>query len=74
MDIAATIAEINMLPVDDRLRIVDAIWEAIEDERADFVLTDAVKQELDRRIAEADANPDDEISREEVMSWLRSRS
>jgi putative addiction module component (TIGR02574 family) len=74
MNIAATIAEINSLPVDDRLRIVDAIWEGIEGERGGQVMMESVKQELDRRIADADANPDDEISREEVMSWLRSDS
>ncbi len=72
MDIAATLAEIQTLPVEDRLRIVDAIWDGIEDEGKSVVLTPALKQELDRRIAGYEANPDDVLSWEEVRASLQA--
>jgi putative addiction module component (TIGR02574 family) len=70
-DLSATLAEVERLPIEDRIRLVDAIWESVA--RADGLrLSDAQRRELERRVADADANPDDEYDREEVMNWLRS--
>lgn len=73
MDIAATISEINSLPVDDRLRIVDAIWEGISVKPVEAGLSEAQREEIDRRIAALDANPDDVISRKELRERLQRR-
>jgi putative addiction module component (TIGR02574 family) len=51
----------NALTIDDRIRLVDAIWEGIEGVGPIPELTDAQKQEIDRRIAEDDASPDDVV-------------
>ena len=72
MDISATLAEINALPVEDRLRLVHAIWDGIAEEQGTFRLTDAQKRELDRRIAEYEANPDDVLTWEEVRAALQA--
>ena len=67
MDITATLNEINTLKVEDRIRLVQAIWDSIAAEQAYPELTDEQKQELDNRIADSDANSDN------VMTWLLVR-
>ena len=60
-------------PIDDRIRLIEAIWEGIEEESPAFEPTDAQKRELERRLADVEANPDEEYERDEVMAWLRSQ-
>lgn len=67
MDITATLNEINALKVEDRIRLVQAIWDSIAAEQAYPDLTEEQKQELDNRIADSDANADN------VMTWLLVR-
>lgn len=38
------------LPIEDRIRLVEDLWDSIADEQGAVVLTDAQRQELDRRI------------------------
>ncbi|MBK1706064.1 addiction module protein [Halochromatium glycolicum] len=38
------------LPIDERIRLVEDLWDSIADEQGAVVLTDAQRQELDRRI------------------------
>lgn len=68
MDITATLNEIVALNVEDRIRLVQAIWDSIAAEQAYPELTDAQKQELDRRIADSEANADN------VMTWQEVRA
>ena len=51
MDITATLNEIEALSIEDRINLVQAIWDGIAEHRACADLTDMQKQELDRRIA-----------------------
>jgi hypothetical protein len=51
MDITATLNEIATLIVEDRIRLVQAIWDSIAAEQVYPDLTDAQKQELDRRLS-----------------------
>ena len=41
MDLSATLAEINALPVEDRIMLVQAIWDSIAEDAAPPDLTDA---------------------------------
>lgn len=68
MDIAATLNEIITLSVEERIQLVQAIWDSIAAEQIYPDLTDAQKQELDRRISDYDANPDN------VMRWDKIRT
>ena len=65
------------LPIEERLRLVEAIWDSIAEEanvNPDILpLTNAQDAELDRRIADADANPEDTISWEQVRAELFKR-
>ncbi|WP_315790745.1 addiction module protein [Fischerella sp. JS2] len=50
MDITATLNEITALSVEDRIRLVQAIWDSIAAEQASPDLTEVQKRELDRRM------------------------
>ena len=49
---------IRTLPIEDRLRIANDLWDSVENDSPKRELSDALKAELDRRIADDDANPD----------------
>ena len=63
MDITAILNEIETLSIEDRIDLVQAIWDGIAENRVCADLTDRQKQELDRCIADSDSNPDN------VMTW-----
>jgi len=73
MDITATLNEIATLSVEDRIRIVQAIWDSIAAEQVYPDLTDAQKQELDRRIADYDSNPDNVLTWEEIKASIKGQ-
>lgn len=64
---------IDRLGVEERLALVDEIWESICADAGTFPLTDAQRTELDRRIADDDANPDDTMSWEAVRTAVQQR-
>jgi len=70
MDITATLNEIVNLKVEDRIRLVQAIYNS-QKEQAYPELTDEEKQELDDRIAESDANPDNLMTWQEVRDSIK---
>ena len=65
------VAEILALPIDDRVRLVEAIWDSISAVPDAITLTDWQKQELDRRLAEYEADPDAGSTLEEVFARIR---
>lgn len=64
--------EILRLPVEDRLLLVGKIWDSISDEGLPPI-SEAMRQLIDRRIAEADANPKASIPAEEVFAELERK-
>ncbi len=65
------IAEILALPVAERLRMVEAIWDSISAVPDALPLTQWQKDELDRRLAEFEADPDSGATLEEVFARIR---
>ena len=65
------VAEILALPVEERVRLVEAIWDSISAVPEALPLTDWQKEELDRRLAELEADPDAGSSLEEVFARIR---
>jgi len=63
MDVSAALKEISAMSVEDRLRLVEGIWESIADDPDGLALTEAQKEELERRIA------DHAVSPEAVIPW-----
>ena len=64
-------AEILDLPVEDRVRLVEAIWDSISAVPEALPLTDWQKEELDRRLDELEADPDAGFGLEEVFARIR---
>jgi putative addiction module component (TIGR02574 family) len=71
MDLAAVLREVDTWPVEDRMRLVEVVWDRLLDVGAEPELTEAQRTELDRRIAALDANPEDVVSWDEVQQRLR---
>jgi putative addiction module component (TIGR02574 family) len=65
--------EVLRLPVAERIRLVEAIWDSIAEDSAAVPLTDAQRTELDRRLAEHEADPDDVVSWEEIKASITKR-
>jgi putative addiction module component (TIGR02574 family) len=73
MDISATLNQIKALSIADRISIVQEILESIAAEQAYPDLTEAQKQELDRRITDYEANPDNVMTWEEIKASIRGK-
>ena len=73
MDIQETVADLASLPVDDRLRIVQLLWDSIPPETA-VMVSPAQQRELDRRLAAHDADPSSALDREALEQRLKERN
>ena len=60
----ADVAEILRLPTEERLRLVELIWESLASSPTTVPLSDAHCAVLDERLAEHNRNPDDVVSRD----------
>ncbi|MGZ8217753.1 addiction module protein [Methylomagnum sp.] len=60
---------IDQLSVEDQISLVEEIWDNVAANSAESLsLPDSQKAELDRRLADCDANPDDGIPWDEVKA------
>lgn len=63
----------RVLNVDEQIELVEAIWDGIVSRDAAPALTEAQKTELDRRLADHLANPNDVVSWDEVKAATLAR-
>lgn len=63
--------EINAMSIPDRIRLVEQIWDSIADQQANVPMTDAQRAELDRRLADYEAHPDEGDSWDNVKKRIR---
>lgn len=59
---------IDHLSVEDRIVLVHAIWDSIPVQHHPALLTEAQKQELQRRLDEHNANPGDVVPWEQIKA------
>lgn len=64
---------IDRLSTDEQLDLVQALWNSIAAARTTPTVSDALRQELHRRAADDDANPDDVVPWEQVKAEARAR-
>lgn len=64
---------IERLGIEERLTLVEEIWDSIAADSAAIPLTQTQRDELDRRIADHEANPDEVVSWDEVKTKLTER-
>jgi len=65
------VAEILKLPAEERLRLVEIIWASLVTDPSSVPLCDARRAVIDERLAEHERNPDDVVSRDEVLAEAR---
>jgi putative addiction module component (TIGR02574 family) len=70
MSTTLSLAEILQFSVDERIQLVQDIWDSIAAVPEAIQLTDAQRQELDRRLAEYEKDPDEGIPWEEFRNQL----
>jgi putative addiction module component (TIGR02574 family) len=60
------LSDILSLPIGERIRLVEEIWDSIARESEALPLTDEQKAELDRRLEELEADPSSGVPWEEA--------
>ncbi|WP_204102854.1 MULTISPECIES: addiction module protein [Spirulina sp. CCY15215] len=73
MNITATLNEIASLSIEERIDLVQAIWDGIAAEQIYLDLTETQKQELDRRIEDSEANPENVMTWEEIKGYIKEQ-
>lgn len=68
MDYQTILTEVDPWPIDDRLRLVQDLWDRLAGEGPEPEITEEMKAELDRRIEELDRDPGAGIPWEEVKA------
>ena len=74
MDFHAVLTEVETWPVEDRIRLINELWDRLLDQGHEPELSEEQKAELDLRLAEDDADPDDVVSWEEAKRDRSSRT
>ena len=59
------------LPVEERIRLVELIWESLLPDSSALPLSDAHRAVLDERLAEHERHPEDITTRDEVLAEAR---
>jgi putative addiction module component (TIGR02574 family) len=72
---AATMKDlgIDRLSVDDRIVLAHEIWNSVAAEVGRAPLTDAQRRELERRLDDHEANPDDVVPWEQIKAEALAR-
>lgn len=64
------VAEILGLPAAERLELLELIWDSLRAVPANVPVSDELKEELERRLADFEANPDGGLSWEEARQGI----
>jgi len=67
----ADVAEILRLPAEERLRIAEIIWTSLAKDPSSLPLDDAHRAMIDKRLVAHERNPDDVVSRADVLVEAR---
>ncbi len=73
IDVNHTIDELKALPLQDRLKVVEAVWDSMEEDGSTLALTQEQRAELDRRMAAHEADPDSALTWDQVLERLRGK-
>lgn len=71
MTVEQAISDISSLPVDDQLKVVQAIWDRLP-ESSTLALSDAARSELIRRVASYSADPTSLMTEAQLRARMRS--
>lgn len=65
--------DISRLPLDERLRLVEDIWDSIYADEEQVPATDAQREELHRRLVAHRTDPGSATDLDDVLDRLRTR-
>ncbi len=71
MDLKAVLTEVQSWPPEDRLRLIEEVWDRLSDEGYESELTEELKDLLDRRLAALDADPGNVVTWDEIKAHVR---
>ena len=71
MDIPTILQEVEAWPMEERIQLVEALWNQVAEENVQQELSESQKRELDRRLESLNADPQDVFSWEEVQRYVR---
>jgi putative addiction module component (TIGR02574 family) len=66
--------ELHRLTFPERIELITRLWDSLPEDMEGIPIPDWHREELERRLAAADANPDAAIPWEEARRRLRERS
>jgi putative addiction module component (TIGR02574 family) len=69
----ADVAEILNWPAEEKLRLVELLWESLSGTPSAVPLGDAHRAAIDEALAEHRQNPDDVITLEQAVAEVRGR-
>jgi putative addiction module component (TIGR02574 family) len=64
---------VDDLNPEERLRMIEELWDSLSDQPESVPLTDAQRQELDRRLDDLERSGPEGIPWEEVLEQIRNR-
>lgn len=70
---STTAVDIEKLNVEERLRLIEALWDSLSSDPSRVPVTQAQKEELDRRLNEIDEGDDVGIPWDDVLERIRKR-
>jgi putative addiction module component (TIGR02574 family) len=71
MDLNTVLMAVDSWPVDDRLRLMEEIWDRLVDADYQPEFTDELRSKLDRRLAALDADPTNVTTWEAIKEHVR---
>jgi putative addiction module component (TIGR02574 family) len=74
MDLTTVMQEVGNWPIEDRLRLIEEVWDSLSDRAGVGVLNDKHKQDLQRRLDAYRDNPKAGSSWNDVKTRLRGKS
>jgi len=72
MNLDRSLSELTSLPVPDRLRVVESLWDSVEAD-APVSVSSEHRAELDSRVESRARNPDESLTWGLVLDQLRDR-
>ncbi|NLS92552.1 MAG: addiction module protein [Planctomycetaceae bacterium] len=71
IDVDHAIHELKALPIQERLKVVEAVWDSIDEDGSIFSPSPSQRAELDRRMAAHEADPESSLTWDQVLERLR---
>ncbi len=71
MDLKTVVSEVGSWSVDERLQLVEEIWNGLLDQGFEPEMAEDLKAILEQRLDALDANPDDVTTWESIVDHVR---